>query len=321
MKRLSNDRSRAEGRRRPGFYRPRLETLEERIPLGDTLGAVLGFSWLGSLLAALDPPPRAPAGGSAAGPSARGRQTGLAGQEMGNVLAALGPSRAPAAPAVVRPEAPGRPASETPPPATPLSPGGADDPLADPLGNAWGHPASARPHWFDLAAGAGGARFGDGENAASVPGGPGADRGTAPVPSTGPANREAAGLDRLAQAAWARFLATPGSGAAAHPAGSPAPLSPAPASGSVAANAYGRLPPDFQANRGQTDPQVQFVARGAGYSLFLTATEAVLVFPRSVPAPGGKAAGRGGPARRYGPGSERGADAVRRRQPRRGGRG
>jgi len=32
----------------------------------------------------------------------------------------------------------------------------------------------------------------------------------------------------------------------------------------------------FEANRGQTDPEVRFVARGAGYTVFLTPTEAVL---------------------------------------------
>jgi len=39
---------------------------------------------------------------------------------------------------------------------------------------------------------------------------------------------------------------------------------------------YGRLPLAFEANQGQTDPQVKFVSRGAGYNLFLTSTEAVL---------------------------------------------
>jgi hypothetical protein len=39
---------------------------------------------------------------------------------------------------------------------------------------------------------------------------------------------------------------------------------------------YGRLPLAFEANQGQTDPQVKFVSRGTGYNLFLTATEAVL---------------------------------------------
>ncbi len=41
-------------------------------------------------------------------------------------------------------------------------------------------------------------------------------------------------------------------------------------------DAYGHLPLSFEENRGQTDPQVKFLARGGGYSLFLTPTEAVL---------------------------------------------
>jgi hypothetical protein len=40
--------------------------------------------------------------------------------------------------------------------------------------------------------------------------------------------------------------------------------------------AYGKLPLSFEANQGQTDPQVKFFSRGHGYSLFLTADEAVL---------------------------------------------
>ena len=39
---------------------------------------------------------------------------------------------------------------------------------------------------------------------------------------------------------------------------------------------YGHLPLSFEENRGQTDPRVKFLARGGGYSLFLTPTEAVL---------------------------------------------
>ena len=39
---------------------------------------------------------------------------------------------------------------------------------------------------------------------------------------------------------------------------------------------YGKLPLAFEANQGQTDSQVKFLSRGAGYSLFLTPTEAVL---------------------------------------------
>jgi Beta-propeller repeat/Abnormal spindle-like microcephaly-assoc'd, ASPM-SPD-2-Hydin len=39
---------------------------------------------------------------------------------------------------------------------------------------------------------------------------------------------------------------------------------------------YGKLPLAFEANQGQSDPQVKFLSRGAGYSLFLTSNEAVL---------------------------------------------
>ena len=41
---------------------------------------------------------------------------------------------------------------------------------------------------------------------------------------------------------------------------------------------YGRLPLSFEPNRGQTDGQVQFLSRGWGYTLFLTANQAVLSF-------------------------------------------
>jgi hypothetical protein len=39
---------------------------------------------------------------------------------------------------------------------------------------------------------------------------------------------------------------------------------------------YGKLPLSFEENQGQTDAQVKFVSRGSGYTLFLTADEAVL---------------------------------------------
>ena len=39
---------------------------------------------------------------------------------------------------------------------------------------------------------------------------------------------------------------------------------------------YGKLPLSFEANEGQSDSQVKFIAHGSGYSLFLTSTEAVL---------------------------------------------
>jgi len=42
------------------------------------------------------------------------------------------------------------------------------------------------------------------------------------------------------------------------------------------AKLYGALPLGFEANRGQSDPAVNFLARGQGYALFLTGHEAVL---------------------------------------------
>lgn len=42
------------------------------------------------------------------------------------------------------------------------------------------------------------------------------------------------------------------------------------------AEAYGRLPLSFEANQGQSDRRVKFLAHGSGYTLFLTGHEAVL---------------------------------------------
>jgi hypothetical protein len=39
---------------------------------------------------------------------------------------------------------------------------------------------------------------------------------------------------------------------------------------------YGQLPLSFEANKGQTDPRANFLARGAGYTLFLTPSKAVM---------------------------------------------
>ncbi len=39
---------------------------------------------------------------------------------------------------------------------------------------------------------------------------------------------------------------------------------------------FGQLPLSFEPNQGQTDPQVKFLARGAGYGVFLTSDQAVL---------------------------------------------
>src|SRR5436190_14357066 len=46
---------------------------------------------------------------------------------------------------------------------------------------------------------------------------------------------------------------------------------------------YGKLPLQFEANRGQTHKDVHFLSRGQGYSLYLTAGEAVLVLSKPNP--------------------------------------
>src|SRR5882672_1745071 len=51
---------------------------------------------------------------------------------------------------------------------------------------------------------------------------------------------------------------------------------------------YGKLPLQFEANRGQTDKDVRFLSRGAGHALYLTASEAVLVLTK----PDAKAQGK-----------------------------
>src|SRR2546427_12199197 len=43
---------------------------------------------------------------------------------------------------------------------------------------------------------------------------------------------------------------------------------------------YGKLPLSFEANRGQTDPEVKFLSRGPHDTLFLTSDEAVMVFTK-----------------------------------------
>ncbi|TMG77584.1 MAG: hypothetical protein E6H80_00745, partial [Betaproteobacteria bacterium] len=62
---------------------------------------------------------------------------------------------------------------------------------------------------------------------------------------------------------------------------------------------YGRLPLHFEVNRGQTDKDVRFLARGPGYSLYLTAGEAVLVLAK--PNPDAKRDARSPQARREAP--------------------
>jgi hypothetical protein len=54
-------------------------------------------------------------------------------------------------------------------------------------------------------------------------------------------------------------------------------LSAAAATDARVSESYGKLPLQFEANRGQTHKDVRFLSRGPGYNLYLTAGEAVLV--------------------------------------------
>jgi hypothetical protein len=56
---------------------------------------------------------------------------------------------------------------------------------------------------------------------------------------------------------------------------------------------YGKLPLHFEANQGQTDERVKFLARGSGYGLFLTSTESVLVLRKAEARRPGKGVARG----------------------------
>src|ERR1700730_18112293 len=86
---------------------------------------------------------------------------------------------------------------------------------------------------------------------------------------------------RLIVSAWA----TEGSAfpkaqdALAHTASLPAEPDPA-ARGRVMAS-YGKLPLSFERNQGQSDGQVKFLSRGSGYTLYLTAKEAVLALQKT----------------------------------------
>jgi hypothetical protein len=111
----------------------------------------------------------------------------------------------------------------------------------------------------------------------------GAGLGTPLTPHTIP------GLDALTALVLSQPGATPSLSTLAQPASPVTRVAdPSPASGTnVSAGqdtsraAYAHLPLEFEAKRGQTDPQVHFQAQGPGCSLFLTSTEAVMVFPRT----------------------------------------
>ena len=76
------------------------------------------------------------------------------------------------------------------------------------------------------------------------------------------------------------LLSTDGARSHAPPAERAPANAPATSARATAQAGYGQLPLHFEANRGQTDDEVTFLARGSGYTLFLTPREAVLVLQR-----------------------------------------
>jgi len=65
---------------------------------------------------------------------------------------------------------------------------------------------------------------------------------------------------------------------AAVPASQPADASPA--NNPQITEEYGKLPLGFEANQGQADPNVKFLSRGSGYTLYLTNSGAVLALTK-----------------------------------------
>lgn len=108
----------------------------------------------------------------------------------------------------------------------------------------------------------------------------------APSIRTTKANSDAPAPPSSAHAATPARAATPANAANSSPAttssrasdaNAPQPVSSSQSDSSTrAASAFARLPLRFEANQGQTDPRVKFLARGDGYNLFLTPGEAVL---------------------------------------------
>jgi len=76
---------------------------------------------------------------------------------------------------------------------------------------------------------------------------------------------------------------------------------------------YAALPMMFEANSGQTDPRVKFLARAPGYTLFLTDKEAVLSLPAGSPAPASPHQHEASPGSRrvQSPGAPKSARVVR----------
>jgi hypothetical protein len=103
-----------------------------------------------------------------------------------------------------------------------------------------------------------------------------------------PKNRLLSGLPVLAVVVTFSLLTTAACGTVQ------APVTPAKSDAArrvQVSETYGKLPVHFEANQGQTDEQVKFLARGKGHTLFLTPSEAVVVLTKREQTAKGKVQG------------------------------
>jgi hypothetical protein len=253
-------------------------TLEDRLPPGDAaISMLLGWSLAGPLA---DAALAAPANDLSDGPSALpapAQYSGLSDSGLGDGLSLLGPSIVSGgtggslggAPDGGTAQAPGGTGADT---AGGLLAGGASTGLG-------GIPATNLGQLLNGQAAKTSSAPAPAGTALSVSGAPGG--GTSPVLGGGSSAALALGGLQSAQgsAKTAGQPEQPGLGATAPPARRASTVDWA--SVSKAHNvqlqqSYGQLPLSFEANQGQADSQVQFLSRGAGYTLFLTPSAAVL---------------------------------------------
>lgn len=256
MDRLPRFRSQKKSLRRAS-YRPMLETLEDRLPPGDLLGATLFSSdaLLNSSTLSVSPVERTE------------RPSFTAREDTGSTHSRL--------------SAPVSLSATNEPPllATPLRKAAA---LTEPFAST--RPSSAVNELFGAVLTGGRGFFAGTGNAGGSA--VGAAPATARAIDSSPTSKPPTETPTPPAAASGEFTPPPPPPAAS-PAAGPGPASPAPAASTrPAANQdvatdYGQLPLSFEANLGQTDAQVQFLSRGNGYSLFLTGNEAVLQLQHS----------------------------------------
>lgn len=278
--------------RRLASYRPQLLSLEDRLPLGDALLSVA----LGPLLLGPGLTVAGPAAWSSEGITDAGTPAGH--RPAQPTTASVAPDAGPVRLAhnfsmdFFAGAEDGR--GTQGPPATPSSgPGGLpsrevargslpDGPLLAALASASAPFTGARPapgSLFD--------RGGTGPAPVAVESGSGAGSSLTVAPGSSPA---AARLSEPAR------LVVPAASEAQPTAGS-APVAGASADASGVRESYGRLPLSFEANQGQADAAVQFLARGPGYTVSLTATEAVFALMQSTPTASGGAGTHAAPLR------------------------